>query len=282
MGRLALWSAVPVVAGFGILVSVNSRRFRRAVGRDVGRLWAGAAEPTGIDLRRRQDLPPPVQSYLGKALRGRTRAVRTVRLRHGGRFRPNLDGRWLSIRGEEYFGAEPPGFVWRGRVRLAPGLWIEARDRSIDGAGSMLVSAESTFTIADVSGPEMDQGALLRLLGEMPWLPTALLDHRHVSWTAVDARRARATLRVGGREAVGEFEFGEDGLPTAFRAERYLDLGDGRSVLTPWSGDYGDYREIDGLLVPRQAGAAWHVDGQRIPYARFMVDRLEFDVAAPF
>lgn len=146
----------------------------------------------------------------------------------------------------------------------------------------MLVSLESTFTLADSVGPEMDQGALLRLLGEMPWFPTAFFDIRHVRWEAIDANQARATLIVGGREVAGVFEFGENGLPTAFLADRYRDLGGGRAVLTPWSGQYGDYREIEGLLVPYEVNVSWHVDGRRIPYVRFSVDRLEFDATASF
>lgn len=53
-------------------------------------------------------------------------------------------------------------------------------------------------------------------------------------------------------------------------------------MLTPWSGDIADYREVDGLLVPHQMIASWDVGGQHIPYLRFLVERLEFDPAAPF
>jgi hypothetical protein len=71
--------------------------------------------------------------------------------------------------------------------------------RSFGGAGNMLVKAESTFLLADAAGPELDQGALLRLLGELTWLPTAYLDHRYIRWSAVDDRHAAATLTVAGR-----------------------------------------------------------------------------------
>lgn len=242
----------------------------------------GAAETRPIDPRRVDELPAPVRRYAGKAVRGRKRPVRSVRLRHGGTFRPKLDGGWLSIRGEEYFAADPPGFVWWGRARVAPGIWVEARDRCVSGVGSMLVLAESTFTLGDSAGPEIDQGALLRVLGEMPWFPTAFLDDRYVTWTSVDERHAEATLRVNGRGVVGVFAFGEDGLLETFSAIRYRDLGGGKSVLTPWSGRYGDYREVDGLLVPHEVVVSWRVDGDGIPYARFLVERLEFDAAAPF
>ena len=282
MGWLVLWIAVLTLGALGVAASVNSLRFGRAVAREADALWAGAPASFAIDPARIQGLPAPVRRYAARVLGGRARAVRTVRLRHRGTFRANLDGPWLPIRGREYFRADPPGFVWWGRARLAPGLWVEARDQSVAGVGHMLISAESTVTLADSAGPEMDQGALLRLLAELPWCPTALFDDRYVTWTAMDGRHARATLRVNGREATGVFDFGEDNLPAGFLADRYRDLGGGRSVLTPWSGEYGAYREVGGLLVPHRVHVAWNLDGQSVPYARFEVERVELDVPTPF
>jgi hypothetical protein len=43
-------------------------------------------------------------------------------------------------------------------------------------------------------------GALMRLLAEMTWFPTALLDERYVTWAPVDDAQARATLRVADGE----------------------------------------------------------------------------------
>jgi hypothetical protein len=282
MGWVAVWIAVMVVGALGLVASANSIRFDRRVGREVQQMWTGAAAPLGIDRGRIDELPAPAGRYLALAIGDRARAVGTVRLRHHGTFRPKLEGGWLPIRGRQYFAADPPGFVWWGRVQLAPGLWIDARDRCVEGAGSMYVSAESSATIGQASGPAIDQGALLRLLAEMAWFPTALLDRRYVSWAAVDERRARVTLRVEGHEVSGVFEFGEDGLPVAFFAERHRDLGGGQSALTPWSGAMADFRRADGMLVPHEMTAYWHIDGGRVQYARFVVERLEYDAAAPF
>jgi hypothetical protein len=203
-------------------------------------------------------------------------------LRHGGTFRTSLDGKWLPIRGEQYFAADPPGFIWWGRIAMIPGLWVEARDRSVDGKGNMLVRAESTFTLADARGPELDQGALLRLLGEMVWFPTSFLDERYVTWAPLDERRATATLRLRGREVSGVYEFGEDGLPTAFRADRYRDLGGGRSALTPFIGETRDFRDEGDLLIPHHMTALWQVGEEIVPHARFQVERLDQDTAATF
>ena len=163
-------------------------------------------------------------------------------------------------------------------MRIFPGLWIDARDRSVNGVGSMLVTAESTFTIADSYGPQLDQGALMRLLAEMPWLPTALLDDRHVRWSATDDHRASATLQMNGLAVTAAFEFGPDDLPATFSGDRFFDAGDGKAVLTPFVGRFSDYRAVDGVLVPHRVVAAWMVDGALKEYVRFNVERLEFDV----
>jgi hypothetical protein len=266
-----------VVAVFAV-ASANGRRFGRRVTRESTRLGVRAAvAPAPIDRRRIETLPPPVRRYLTKALAGRETMVRAGHLRHGGTFRPSLDGAWLPVRGEHHFATDPPGFVWWGRVRLAPGLWIDGRDRCVDGVGHMLVSLESTLTLANRSGIDIDEGALHRVLGEMTWYPTQFLDDRYVAWTAVDDRRAQAALRVGGREVSGLFEFGDDDLPRTFTTERYRDTGGGAGVLTPFRGASSDYREAGGMLVPYQMVASWHVEGRAIPYARFELETVEYD-----
>jgi hypothetical protein len=261
---------------------MNSLRFRHRVVQEARAIAAKSGESSAPAMRDRSSLPEPVRRYLAKAIAGRSAPIRRVRLRHGGLFRPSLTGSWLPIRGEQYFTTDPPAFVWWGRVRMAPGLWIDARDRSVDGIGSMLVEIESTVTIADSKGPELDQGALLRLLGEMVWFPTAFLDHRYVRWSAIDNQRARATLRLNDRTVSGEFVFGPDDLPASFSAERYRDIGGGKSVLTPFVGGVADFRQVDGVLVPFHVVGAWVIDGETIEYVDFDVRQLEFDWTEPY
>jgi len=276
----SIWIAMLVAGGLGLLVTIQGARFERRVAREARQLWtpAGAGPAAGRSL---EGLPGPVHRYLEVSGAARRRPVRSVRLRHGGTFRPGLDGPWVPIRGEQYFAVDPPGFVWWGRIRVAPGIWIEARDRSAGGQGNMLITAAATWTLADVSGPEMDQAALARLLAEMVWFPTAFLDERYLAWSPLDDTSARAVLRVGGREAAITFRFGPDGLPSSFAADRYRDVG-GKGVLTPWLGECRDYREVDGLRVPVRIEVGWRVDGRDRPYARWEFERIEFDRAEPF
>jgi hypothetical protein len=270
------WIGVALMATALIATRVNALRFGARVGREVQAFWPVQPSAAATPHAALERLPPPVRRYLSKAITRERSAVTTVHVKHGGTFRPKLDGAWLPIEGTQYIRAEPPAFVWWGRVRIAPGVWIDARDRSENGRGNMLVLMDSTFRLADSNGAAIDQGALLRLLGEMVWIPTAFLAPR-VTWTELDARRARAHLRVGDLDVAGVFEFGDDELPSAFRAMRYRDIGHGKAELTEFYGAMSDYREVDGLLVPHKLVAHWTLGGEPKAYARWEVERIEYD-----
>ena len=282
MAAIIVWSIALLISLAGLIVSINSQRFARAIATDARALWVTASTspaPRAIDLRA---LPDPVRRYLQRAGVEQRSAIRSVRLRHDGSMTLSPGAKPIPVQGRQYFAADPPGFVWWGRVRVAPGIWIDARDEVIDGQGGMKVVFESTRTLQDVTGPTLDQGALTRLLGELAWMPTALLDDRYVTWEAVDDSRARARLRVNGREVVATFHFGPDGLPLRFTADRYRDLGNGQAALTPFVGTLNDWRSVDGLLVPFAVEASWILDGQPFTFARFQVQALEFDRPLPF
>lgn len=277
MWWVAWWVFVMAIGAAGTTASINNVRFGRLVAREAREMAARSRSPRPVDASHVATLPDPVRRYLDKAIAGHKEPISRARVRHGGLFRPSLNGSWLSIRGEQYFAADPPAFIWWGRVRIAPGVWIDARDRSVDGAGNMFVTMESTVTMANSSGPEVDQGALLRLLGEIVWFPTAYLDERYVSWSALDSGRARATFRVNGRTVSGDFVFGPDDLPATFSADRYRDVGGGQSVLTPFVGRLSDFRAVDGVLVPFRVVGSWIVEGRTIDYVNFEVRQLEYE-----
>jgi len=263
-----------LLAGVVLAALVERARFPRRLAQErVQLLAAQAVEPhRPIDPAT---LPAPARRYFEASGAARRGPVAAVHLEHGGSFRPAPARPWGPIRGEQDFAAAPPGFAWWGRMP-AGGLWFDALDRSLGGAGSMRVWMASIFPIASGRGPQLDQGALLRLLGEMVWVPTALFDSRYLAWEPNDDTSARCTLRVGGRQASGLFHFGPDGLVSRFTAERYRDDG-ARSALLPWLVTCADPRPVDGLVVPFRCEVSWVVAGKPEPYARWEVERITYE-----
>jgi hypothetical protein len=280
--RLLIASAAAAAAS-AVAVSVKHRQFRALAAREARTVLSEALVSLGSDqLNARFDtLPAPVQRHLRYAVGANAPAIRVARLRHDGTFRTGPDQRWSPIEGEQYFSVSRPGFVWFARFHLAPFLWIQVRDGLVSGRGTMLVKPLSAFAIADASGPEIDQGSALRWLAESVWFPYALVSDA-IIWEPIDARSARATLRRDGLPAQAVFEIDGAGKIVALRAERYRDIGGGRSVLTAWSGQYRDYVECAGLRVPSSVEVTWDLPGGAFTYARFRVTTLEYNVAEPF
>jgi hypothetical protein len=273
-----VWLVFLVVLGLavtlGAVVGGSRLRFARRVAREMRALVA--VQPSRAALPAVGELPPPVERYRLLAVGDRA-PVRTLRLRHGGTFRMSPTAKASPIRGTQLFTADPPGFIWLGRIRMAPGVWVDARDMAVAGEGSMRVMLDDTVAVVDARGPQLDQGSALRLLAEMPWYPTSLFDARYVTWTAIDADHARATLRCGGREVSGVFAFGADGLPLEMTAERFTDKGE----LRPWGGVYRDFRALEGMRVPFEAEVTWQLASGPCTYAHWLVDAMEVDQGPP-
>ena len=269
-----MWIGLFLVAAGGVIVVASSMAYERGVTADMRALEESTRTAQSPPLMP-TETPPVVERYL--MLSGADGVpIRSARMQHGGAIRTAPGGSWSPVHGTQLFVADSPGFVWWGRMKLAPGVWVDARDELVSGTASMNVTAESVFPLADVATPELDQGAALRVLGEMVLFPTSFRDARYVRWEAIDATKARGFLRLGDREVSAVFEFGTDGFPQRIRAQRYRDVG-GKGVLTPWFATMSDYRDVDGVRIPFQLEATWELEDGPFPCIRFSVEKIQFE-----
>jgi hypothetical protein len=100
-------------------------------------------------------------------------------------------------------------------------------------------------------------------------------------WEPIDSRSARASLRRDGPCVQAVFEIDQQGRIVAIHADRYRDIGGGRSVPTPWSGRYADYLEFEGFRVPSAVEVTWNLSSRPFSYARFRITTLDYNVAGP-
>ncbi|MDZ7775541.1 MAG: DUF6544 family protein [Bacteroidales bacterium] len=123
-----------------------------------------------------ENLPHPVKEYFLHVLPKGQPYIKSVRLKHDGRFKTGVGKSWTSIAGEQYFTTSKPGFVWIGKTST-----FTAKDFYINNQGRLIVRLFSLFKVVDEKGPHIDQGELLRWLGESVWFPTNLLPSYNLS-----------------------------------------------------------------------------------------------------
>jgi len=218
-------------------------------------------------------LPEPVQLYFKHVLKEGQPYISYVRLSHDGYFKPDQKKDWVEIEGEQYFTSKKPGFIWKARTSL-----FTVRDMYISGKGRIIVSLFSFFKIVNGEGPDYNQGELLRWLGEGVWFPTNLLPNEHLEWTPIDSESAGLTFNYNGLSLFYKVSFNEKGEITQLETERYM----GEESLETWIGRVGDYKEINGIIIPTKIEAIWRLEAGDFSYAKFNVKNIEYDKAARF
>jgi hypothetical protein len=258
MGKtlLVLLAVALPVAGY---LFWRGHRFRLATRDLQQRLFVGARADERLSLDAElAGLPVPVQQYLRAVLTDGMSLPAGVQLSQQGEFLIRAPDGWTSFTAEQQIATNPPGFVWDARMAMVPGVPVRVRDALVGTQGSMQAAIGGVLPVVDVVGtPDITQGALTRWLAEAPWFPVALLPSRGVSWTAMDAQAARATVTCGSTTVSVEFFFGADGLiERTFCPVRMRDVG-GRGVPTPWQGRLRDYQRFGDMLIPAYGEVAW-------------------------
>lgn len=284
MWRLAIALTVLAVGiGAGGAALYGASRWRAATEALHARL-DGARAPIAqatYDARELDGLPPPVQRYFRAVLREGQPVIAVARFTHTGTFNMGEDApNWRPFSSSQIVTTQRPGFVWNGRIRMAPGLPALVHDAYVAGEGLLHATLLGMVTLADLRGtPEMAEGELLRYLAEAMWYPTALLPSQGVEWSAIDETSARATLTDGMTTASLDFRFGPDGLiQSSGTTARPRVLG-GTVVAAPWSGRGWTYEVHDGMRIPIDAEVAWIQPDGPYPYWRGRIASIAYEYA---
>jgi len=274
-----LVGVLAVLASVLALVAAARGRLHRRIDGETRALLSGARAPGSrvVEARDLETLPPPVRRWLEvSGTVGRPRAT-TVRLQQRGEMRTAPGKPWMPVVAEQYFSIDPPGFVWRVDAKMMRVLPIAGRDRYAGGHGNMLFKLASLITVADGSGPAVDQGAMLRYLGEIVWFPSGALSDT-ITWDPIDARSARATMRYGGISASAVFAFDEAGRFASLTADRYMSTGSG-ATLEKWLIPATGWRSVRGIEMPVRGNAVWKLPAGDFDYYRWEI--LDVEVNQP-
>ncbi|CAG5017846.1 hypothetical protein DYBT9275_05858 [Dyadobacter sp. CECT 9275] len=213
-------------------------------------------------------LPRPVENYFRHVLKEGQPYISNVHLVHDGLFKTDLKKDWIAISGEEYFTADKPGFIWKGKTTS-----FTARDMFIKGRGRLVVSLFSLFTIENQTGEKFDTGELMRWLGESVCFPTNLLPSQNLRWLPIDDNSAKLEFEYGNLSASFTVIFDASHQIAELRGLRHM--GDGPKQL--WVTKVSHYKSWNGVLIPTVLEAGWEIEKKYLPYARFTVQDLTYN-----
>jgi len=270
-----------LVSASGVLsVALGSASWNRKTAQLVARLLqpSKGKEAKRVSFQNFDSLPAPVSRYFRLALTDGQPLIRNVRIHQKGEFW--LNDKWIPFVATQHFSASPPGLVWDAEMRMNPLLSVRVRDAYVAGQGMMQAKMLALVPVMDeYAKAELNTGALQRYLAEAAWLPTALLPSEHLQWSAIDERRALATLTDFGVTVSLEFHFNDAGeITQVFTPGRYREVA-GKYELTPWAGYSRNYQERDGMRIPVEGEVEWQLPGERLPYCKLRIIKVEYEFA---
>jgi hypothetical protein len=268
LGRTLVGLAALGVAG----TAIGSIVYQWQMASDIDALLSDARPNARINVSEQdlQGVPEPIRRWLRYSQVVGTERPTTVRLRQQGEFQMEKR-RWLPYEAEQYFTTDPPAFLWKASFRMLPLVSVVGRDQYRHGEASLQMHILSLFPVANKSGGGLNQGDLLRYLGELQWFPAAALAD-YLTWEELGPNSARATISYGGITAPMTFVFDADGRLLEERAIRY---NDARGRNERWVNRNDSDQMFGGIRVPAVGEARWEYDSEPYPYIRWHLTDLE-------
>jgi len=281
---------IPIILGILIIIVcltvivtfLANRIFDKTVESEVETLFANHKQQVNglVSKGELVGLPSPVQRWLEYSQVVGKERISTVRLKQVGSLRMKEDQPWMDENAEQYFTTVEPGFIWKAKIRPAPVLFIVGKDRYYNGQGNMLIKFLSFITVADGTGPEIDQGTLVRYLAETVWFPSAALSD-YITWEEIDETSARARMSYGGVTASGIFTINEKGEAVNFTAERYME-NNGNYALETWSVSMRDYKVFEGIKIPTKGELTWKLKSGDFTWFNWEITDIEYNNPATY
>lgn len=230
---------------------------------------SGAVSITSI-----KELPECVQSWLIASGALGKKTIKTVHLKQKGEMRTSPNGSWMFTHAEQFFNIDKPAFIWRVRVNMNALIWYTGRDKFKDGSGSMLIKLFSLIPLVNSSGREIDQGTLLRFMGEMCWFPSAAVSP-YIKWETLDKNSVKATIRFGLTEASGIFRFDTNGNVLSFSAKRYMANGKS-ATLEDWYVPCREWKVLNGFKIPVKGEVIWSLKSGNFSYYKWEITEINY------
>jgi hypothetical protein len=193
-------------------------------------------------------------------------------------FKTDLNSDWFPLTATEYFTTVKPNFLWNSKMKTSSLFWVNAIDSYIHGKGNMLIKLNSSITVADSWGVELDKSGLFRYISEAVLFPTKLLPSENLLWNVLDSNIAEIKFVDNNNSVVMKLFF--DTYHRVYKIEtldKYRALEDEykKSLYTVY---FSNYRYFEyGFWIPTYYEVEWDLPGGKFKYGKFNIEEIKYE-----
>jgi hypothetical protein len=144
--------------------------------------------------------------------------------------------------------------------------------------GGLIATLFNVYNVVNAEGSQYDEGELQRWLAESVWFPTNLLPSDSVSWTAINGQSAKLSFNY--KTVLFDFI-------VSFNAIGEIIMMEGRRFMTEktkekWICRMSNYIEINNVKIPFSDRAFWKLNDVEYCYAKFEIQKIEYNTPQKF
>jgi uncharacterized protein DUF6920 len=193
------------------------------------------------------------------------RLIRAVRSTEQGQIRMSPEARWIPFTAEQTIEATRSSFCWDARLDPDKIASPTVTDAYENGHGRLAVKLVGIVPVKKIVGPDADRGELQRYLASIVYCPPILLNHSSLKWEATRPLTLRVHDASDDTGASIDIDISDEGCPLTYRADRPRLVGK-QAILTPWCATSSEFREVEGLRVPRRLEVSWNLPEAAFTY----------------
>ncbi|MCB9207582.1 MAG: hypothetical protein H6611_09810 [Ignavibacteriales bacterium] len=224
------------------------------------------------------DKPKLLQKYFSKVVNDNSYVPNFISLNQSGEFKTDVNSEWLPIKASEYFTIKKPNFLWQSEIKNSKFFWVKAIDSYLNGTGNMLIKINSSITIADSWGIELDKSGLFRYLSESVFFPTSLLPSENLEWNILDSNIAEIKYKDGDNSVVAKFYFSEDSTISKIETRdkyRAMNSDYKESLYTIYFYNYKYFN--NSFFVPSYFEVEWDLGDSKFKYGKFKIENITYE-----
>ena len=200
------------------------------------------------------DQPEPVRRFFLHAITPGVPLARSVRLDQTGSMLPRPGAARLDITATEVL-APPFGLAWQARTKIGP-LQLRIVDTHFEGNGRLRGTVLG-LPVLRASGRDVSRSSRHRVVAESLWIPSALLPHRGVVWTAETDQTIRARVVIDGESVELSLALYPDGGVREVSMQRYGNVGAPDWDLIPYGFATESESEFGGYTIASRVRGGW-------------------------
>jgi hypothetical protein len=226
-----------------------------------------------------EHLPEIVQSYLKYVGVVGTEKVTNFKVSMLGGIKMKPEDDWMKCTVQQYSFIDQPtrAFYIKAKKMGLSALGLHLYKNEV---AFMVVKMLGLFKVVDARGPEMNQSETVTMFNDMCIMAPATLIDKSIKWEVIDSLKVKAFYTNKNITISAELIFNENGQLINFISNDRYEQKEGTEFTNfPWSTPIGDYKNINGFMLPTSGFAIYHRPEGEFAYIKLEILDVLYNVS---